>query len=330
MFGPFYQGNVNSGSTAMRMALLQPILASALRHLMALAVMFGVPLAILLDGLARGTLRSNAAPAGRLQVYTLLMLGAAAGLAVFYTATLADRGAAEGMRLHLRYYDFVFPLLWLVAAAAIGAAPVDTAGARRLRWSLAALLALLVLIAFVRLPDHKTLVVDGPEIAAINMRATSGHVPVVLQLALLAAWASGRAQEARLFVLVLLPILVLVGQDRIASSASAHRHSQPGDRAGALVLESVPPAERGQLVVAGADPGGVLRVLFHIDRADTVPLFLAPGQAVPPEGIAPGTRWLLVLGGHAAPFAQVVRQTDEFILLRLGDNSNPPAPAERH
>ncbi|MDY0961335.1 hypothetical protein [Massilia sp. CFBP9026] len=329
LLGSFYQDNVSSGSTTLRLDLVEPILVSALGHLMALAVMFGVPLAILLHGMSTGALRRQA-PAGRLHAYTLLMLGAAAGMAVFYTATLADRGPAEGMRLHLRYYDFVFPLLWLVAAASIGAAPAATGPARRWRWALAALMALLVLLAFARLPDYITRVVDGPEIAAINMRSTSGHVSAVLQLALLAAWAGGRAQAARLFVLVLLPVLVLVGQDRIASSASFHRNSQLGDRAGALVLESVPAAERGQLVVAGADPGVILRVLFHIDRADTAPLFLAPDQAVPRQGIAPATRWLLVIGNHAAPFAQAVRQTDEFTLLRLGADSPPPAPAGLH
>lgn len=328
LLGPFYQGNVSSGSTAMRMALLYPILVSALGHLMALAVLFGVPLAVLLHGMVTGVSRRDAAPAERLQVYTLLILGAAAGMAVFYTATLADRGAAEAMRLHLRYYDFVFPLLWLVAAAAIGTTPAASGRGRRLRWAVAALLALLVLVAFFRLPGYSFLVVDGPEIAAINMRSTSGHVPVVLQLALLAAWASGRANAARLFVLVLLPILVLVGQDRIASSASAHRNSQPGDRAGALVLEAVPPSERGTLVVAGADPGVVLRVLFHIDRADTATLFLAPDQAVPRQDIAPGTRWLLVLGTHAAPFAQVVRRTDEFTLLRVPESGDSTTRAE--
>jgi phosphoglycerol transferase len=322
LLGPFYQGNVASGSTAVRMALLYPILVSALGHLMALAVMFGVPLAILLHGVGTGALRRSAAPAGRLQVYTLLMLGVAAGMAVFYTATLADRGASEAMRLHLRYYDFVFPLLWLVAAAAIGATPAAPVRAQRLRWGLAALLALLVIVAFFRLPDYSLLVVDGPEIAAINMRSTSGHVTVVLQLALLAAWASGRANAARLFVLVLLPVLVLVGQDRIASSASSHRNSQPGDRAGALALALVPPSERGRLVVAGADAGGVMRVLFHIDRADTAALLLAPDQAVPRQDIAPGARWLLVLGRHAAPFGQAVRQTDEFTLLRLPEGGH--------
>jgi len=327
LLGPFYQDNVSSGSTAVRMALLYPILVSALGHLMALAVMFGVPLAILFHGLGTVALRRGASPAGRLQVYTLLMLGAAAGMAVFYTATLADRGAAEAMRLHLRYYDFVFPLLWLIAAAAIGATPAAPVRAQRLRWALAALLALLVVVAFFRLPAYSFLVVDGPEIAAINMRSTSGHVPVVLQLALLAAWARGRADAARFFVLVLLPILILVGQDRIASSAYAHRNSQPGDRAGALALELVPPSERGRLVVAGADPGAVLRVLFHIDRADTATLFLAAEQTITPQHIAPGTRWLLVLGPHAVPFARVVRQTDEFTLLRLGDDGQPVAAA---
>ena len=325
LLGPFYQGNVSSGSTTVRASLLAPVLTSALGHLMALAVLLAVPLGILVHGVATGSLGRSAPGANRLHAYVLLMLGAALGMTVVYTATLADRDAVEGMRLHLRYYNFVFPLLWLVVAASLRTDPGAGPRARWLRWALALVLGLLVLLAFNSLPAYAPSIVDGPDIASINMRSTSGHVTVVLQLALLAAWASGRFNAARLFLLVLLPITVLIGQDRIAKSASAHRASSLGDRAGALVLATVPAAERGRIILAGADAivPHIMRAQFTIDRADTTMLVLPEGAPVPMQQITAGQQWLLVLGQHAAPLGIVMGQTDEMTLLRLPQQQAP-------
>jgi uncharacterized membrane protein len=67
----------------------------------------------------RASKRTQAGQAELTGIYTLLMLGAAAGMTILYTATLAYPGTNEGLRLHVRYYSFVFPLLWVVAAAAV-------------------------------------------------------------------------------------------------------------------------------------------------------------------------------------------------------------------
>ena len=316
LLGPFYQSNVDSGSTSPRLALLGPVAVSAMGHLMALAVLLGLPLAILLHGMAGGALARRTAAAGRLLAWTFLMLGSAAGLAVVYTASLAAGDASEGVRLHLRYYSFVFPLLWLVAAAS-AAAPGG--GARWLRWTVAALMLLLLMIAAYALPTYSLSVVDGPDLAAMNMRRTAGHVTVVLQAALLCAWAAGRGNAARLFVLCLLPITILAAQDRIGSFAAAHKSSSPGDRAGALVLETVPAAERGKVTVVGSAPDmpQLMRAQFHIDHADSVVLTLEDGAPVSADQLTPGHTWLLVMGSHPAPFATVVRQTGESTLLRV-------------
>ena len=322
LLGPFYQGNVDSGSTSPRLALLGPIAVSALGHLMSLAVLLGVPLAILLNGLASGALARGTAPAGRLLAWTFLMLAAATGMAVVYTASLAAGDAGEGVRLHLRYYSFVFPLLWLVCAAGSatpGGLP-SGGGVRWLRWTIAALMLLLVAIATKALPAYSLSVVDGPEIAGVNVRKSAGHVTLVLQAALLAAWAAGRGNAARLFVLCLLPVTILAAQDRIGSFASAHRASNPGDRAAALVLDTVPAAERGRVTLAGRaqDLPQLMRAQFHIDHADTVALPLQEGAPVSEKQLKPGHTWLLVMGAHPAPFATVVRRTDEFTLLHVG------------
>src|SRR5690606_33828261 len=123
-------------------------------------------------------------------------------LTVLYTASLNFMGQAELMRLHLRYYSFVLPLLWLAAAAAAGqrarAAPL-------LRWLLALGLCLALWIAVMDLPDFRILMVDGPDLAGIDLAHPGTIGLALLQAGLLLGWAAGLRAAPLLFVFVALP-----------------------------------------------------------------------------------------------------------------------------
>ena len=84
--------------------------------------------------------RERAGPqASALMVYTLLMLGAALALTVFYTASTAGFGPNDGKRLHIRYYTFALILPVMLAAAHTGTSWRPTRAV--LPWVLASLLA---------------------------------------------------------------------------------------------------------------------------------------------------------------------------------------------
>jgi len=170
VFGPFYE---STRLATDRLALLVAATVSARGHLMTLSLMYGLPLAILVHALCTDLLRRSGgqdAAADRrrqLHLYTLLMLGAAAGVTILYTAGLHAPGSREGFRLHLRYYSFVFPLLAVVAAAAISRAGQPER--RWLRWALAATLGAVLLFSMSRLQGYTMNVVDGPDIYGVNL-----------------------------------------------------------------------------------------------------------------------------------------------------------------
>jgi len=333
LLGPFYQGAVNNDGASARLALLAPAFINGRGHLMALAALMGVPLAILLHGLcaslARGG-RQRGHDVDLLRVYVLLMLGSALGMTILYTATLARPDSNEGVRLHLRYYSFVFPMVWIGAASTVH-------GARnllpRLRWVIAALFAIVLALAWFKLPTYAGNPVDGPDAAALIMptvvgQQPLGHLPLALliamQLALLALWAAGRAQAGRIHLLTALPFSMLVAQGLIWSWTQAHRPDGHGERAAKAALAHVPPAERGQVMVAGNDLTQVMRVQFHLDHPGTRSLEL-PGNAPLAEYQLPlEHRWVLIMGRHEVQgAAAVVEQGPDFTLLRVA----PPAQA---
>ena len=325
ILGSFYGGASSAGSGRSLASLLAPGFVSFRGHLMALAMLLGLPLAILLLGVCTQVVRKRGEPGNPLLVYTFLMLGAAAGMTVVYAATVAHVGNNEGLRLHMRYYSFTFPLLWIVAALAMRR---DPGGPQWLRWTLAATLAAVLAFAFVKLRTYVIIAIDAPDLAALRADSRIGAAalaaPLALQLALLALWAVRGQRAARLFMLVFLPLSLLIGQLGVASFLDAYRAPSVGDRAGKLVRQMVPPGERGLVTVANVDMQQIMRAQFHIDNPDTRIMQMDGHVPLEEYNLPLDQRWLLVMGPHALPAsADVAYRDPEFVLLRL-----PPPSAE--
>ncbi|MFL6671687.1 MAG: DUF7024 domain-containing protein [Massilia sp.] len=327
LLGPFYQGGANAVGTRSPLALLAPAFVNARGHLMSLAILLGLPLAMLAYGLAARAFRARTDKLNLLHVYALLMLGAAVGLTVVFTATLAQPGSREGLRLHLRYYSFAFPLLWIVAAAAIGKAADQARPA--LRWIVAVLLAAVLAFALLKLPDYALNAVDGPDIYAVKLDDASGKTLVALELLALLLWALGKRSAAPLFVYVALPALLAAGTATTTRFLHSFATPLPGDKAGQFARRFVPPAEHGQIVVAGSDLGMIMRAQFHIDHKDTVPLELPADAPLEHYQLPARDRWLLILGKHPLPdgIAPLVA-TNDYSLVRISRGNRRIASAK--
>ena len=321
LLGPFYGNAAGGGSLVDRLVqLLGPAWISARGHLMALAVLLGLPLAVLLHGLCSSALRARGTPVNPLLVYVLLMLGAAAGMTAVYAGTVAYAGNNEGLRLHLRYYSFTFPLLWIVAAAV---AHDRENRLPWLRWLVAALVAAVLGIAWYKLPTYVIYLVDGPDIASVDPLLRSGQAIYALQLLLLLFWAVGRWNAPRLFLLTVLPLSLLVAQQSIVLFQAEYRPTTVGDRAGLLARNTVPAAERGQITVVCVDPQQLMRAQFHIDHPDSRQMQMDGHFPIEPYQMPLDQKWLLVIGNHPLPAnANVVHREPDFALVRLPD----PAP----
>jgi phosphoglycerol transferase len=324
LFGNFYKGAVNAAGARSKLTLIAPSIVSGRGHLMSLALLLPLPLAMLAYSVLRPPERGQAGKPELLQLYTLLMLGAAAGLTIIFTASLANPGInKEGLRLHLRYYDFVFPLLWMVAAAAIGKPAPDQRP--WLRWAIAALMAVVLAFTLVKLPTYELNPVDGPDVFGLNPALWPGRVLLGVDLLVLLLWAAGQRGAAALFVLVALPVSIVAGVTLGEEVADRNRIEQPADRAAAFVRSHVPVAEHKMLTVAGSDVQQLMRTQFGID-ADTTLLLLSGGAAIEQYQLPIHNKYLLVLGKHALPAGvQALAQNDEFTLLNMKTNHRPVA-----
>jgi phosphoglycerol transferase len=298
LFGPFYADGANSASAGNKLRLLKPAFVIGGAHLMLLALAFGLPLALLLQGVLRPSKRDQAGQADLVGIYTLLMLGAAAGMTILYTATLDHPGSSEGLRVHARYYSFVLPLLWVVAASAMERRREAPAA---LRWTLALLLAALLALAIVKFPTYTFNAVDSPEAFTLRLNQPLSLLILALQVIALLLWAAGRMSAQRLFLFGITPLYIGMGIVENNYQLSLNINNQAADMAGKAAHRLVPPAERGKITVAGWDLSQVMRAQFHIDNKDTAMLVLPPDAPLQAYQLPVRNKWLLVFGNHPLP-----------------------------
>lgn len=323
LFGTFYSGHVNnhSGGIDRILALLPAALVNFKGHALGLALLMSMPAAVLLlHALDKGVRKAASAELRALQVFALLTLGAALGLTVMFTASLAAPGSQEGFRLHLRYYDFVFPLLLMIAAAAL---TVKTEALSRMRRILVAVpLAALVLYAWVALqPTYAIGIIDSPELASLTRDHGAYRALVVLSVLVLGAWAWQARLGTRLFVFGLLPLTMLVSAQNVGKLLSGAQTASPADRAALAAVNYLGKEGASRLAIAGSIVN-VMRAQFHIDSPHTLMVDLPPDAPLKREEISPRHPVLLVLGNHALPEGvEQILKTPEFALVRLSSKT---------
>lgn len=316
LFGAFYGGQVRNGDHGLA-RLLAPAGHSLLGHGMGLLVLFAFPLLMLAGAAASGAIRAALGRRGRaLLLYTVLMLGAAAAMTVAFTATLADAGPGEIDRLHLRYYNFTFPLLLIAGAA------VATHGARaslRLRAALALALAPLLLAATVVLPRmFQTSAVDSPELFSMLASHPLYYLLAALEAALAALWVLQPRRAAPVYLMALAPLFALAGE--AVNGALTQRMQSPNayDRAGRLAHDYLDPAQRAHLSIAGDQLAGLMRTQFHVDDPRSAIIELQPGAPFEAAQTPVRQQWLLVVGDHALPADwKPVLATADYALMHL-------------
>lgn len=326
LFGSFYGSQANQSGSRALAAYLLPAWINGRAHLMALAILFAVPLAILVHGLAariRAPGRDAGSPAAALQLYTLLMLGAALLMTVMYTASIVDLAPREIARLHMRYYDFLFPLLLLVAAGAMGER--DRARPGWLALALALPLAAGIGLGLHLLPGYALAMIDGPDIAALFVQGLVPWQLALLQGALLLLWLAGQVRiAAGLFLVVLMPVLLFFQESGLALLRLEVSRPNAYDTAGLYVRDHLPKEAHKDVVIAGSPLPQLMRAKFHIDDPRVSFIELPPGAPVPPELLRGRRKWLLVMAPHALPAdVAAAAKTEQFTLLDIRDVHRP-------
>lgn len=201
----------------------------------------------------------------------------------------------SGYRQH--YYDFLFPLFFILAAAQLRVS--EDSGASRVRVLLAALVTGALAVYSLTVAMHRFLPnhVDHPDLRGFMANSTLCIILGCTGLVALAAWGYRRRLGAQIFVFVFLPLSLLSSGVVVNQIQSQRMHSDKYDHAGEFVRLYLAEQTDG-LVIAGHDPSKLVQAQFHIDSPHTRIVHVAHGQALDTSNIPPESNWLLVFDTH--------------------------------
>lgn len=288
-------------------------------HFVALAGLFALPLVILVAEMVRGTKHGGSSTESqRISTYTLSLL-----VSVVFAVSLVTAQIHQYNRLHLRYYDFLLPLLLIVVGAQVprvANSPITSLIRARLGLAMIILMVSAGAIATVAIAspivDRATYfasLFDAPWLYAWSQGSPIAYLVVAASLLMVAVARWDVAAASRVYLVVLIPVLAVV------TSAVAYQgppHADVYATAGRTAHDLLTPDERARLVVVGPYAGPLHTALLYVDAPgarllavpDAVDESQLPAAAVPdpftPTFSAPefallvGVRW----AGADVPF----------------------------
>lgn len=296
-------------------------------HLMALSLMFGMPLAAAaLQCISRRQRHGAARGSSTLLAYAALMIPSLVAVTALFTALVAGGGNESGMRLHMRYYDFALPLLLILAGAQL--VPQGPGQGWRARLAVA-LPLLLVMGAAARalIPAYTPNHIDSP--ALFGMVHDDGSYQALIGFAMAAVllWIASARQAARLFVYLYTPVALIIAGDNVNLYARMAQRPDNYVKAGLFAHQYLTQDEASRLTIVGADIANLFKSRFFVDNTKVSLLQLPAGQPITPAALAYPNGWLLVVGDYPLPEG-AVRHSGfrEYTLARV----RPAAEARLH
>jgi phosphoglycerol transferase len=326
-FGALYGAQAaNSGATHPRLATLLPLAVFNLKgHVIGLALLFGLPLAALAGQVVSRKTSDTENRHGALTIYTVLVLLALLAVTVGFTASVAGGGQETNVRLHMRYYNFIFPLLTMIAATQLGGDPARRSRPSMLESTLAVVIGLVIVYGVATLwQPYTPSLVDSPELQGMTSHRNWFYWLSALALASLAAWMFDRRKGARVFFYIFMPLFTVLSNIAINHEVKSGGTETPFDRAGIVARHYLSEPQRGQLGIVGSDASGVFRTQFHVDNRKIWQHMAPQHTAIDLKDMPPETGWLLTLGDYPTPAGAEVRvRTPEFSIIEL--NTQMPA-----
>lgn len=298
LLGLFYATQKSNAKPLVQ--LIVPAMQVMGAHLVAWSFLFGVPVAAVLQYGASRAARDEAGPRVRmLTVYAVLMLGTMLGVTSLFSASVVGNGPAESLhRLHLRYYDFMLPMLLMLGAVQLGA--LARAG-QRSRLGIALVLgALLVYARLTLMDEHMPNIVDAPELWSLKPVVMQNLVTGLGLLALL-FWVGQPRLGARVFVYLAAPLMVLASTGALQIAIRDNNRANAHAQAGMFVRDYLRREEIDMLTVIGSDHGQVYRAKYHLDNARANLLVLPEGEAFAVGQLGKQRQYALVIGEHPPP-----------------------------
>ena len=300
LFGSMYGSLAKnqSGGFDRYLQLLAPWAENTVGHVLGMLTLFALAIFWMLSS-AFTDIRSKSRDQIQrtsISVYTLLIVGSMLCVSSLFTASVLGAGAAETiLRLHMRYYNFTFPLFFIVLGAHVLAAREKLYQRRQL----VVASSIVICLGFVFFTDALTrftiYTADSPELrglieSSVFFKVTVGASCLATVLALRFPSIS-----TTVVLYLVLPIVLLGSTYFGIKENRARLQEHVFDAPGLLAQRFLSKAEIGTIAVVGVNAEAVYQALFHIDHAKALPVFIDDSEKFELKNRPIGTDWVLML-----------------------------------
>ncbi len=292
LFGPVYSTIGTSLLGDELLDLASHGIALGLAHILGVLVLFSLPLAILVTG---RWLRADDRQRANLSVYTIWVLLPLIALAALYTAKAGLGGGYETFdRIHMRYYNFAFPLLILIAAVEMTDKSSATSSVRA-RAVIAVLLGIGVLyVAPGYLGEYRPNLIDSPELNGL-MRRSALHLLYGFVLTVsVCIWVVNVRYGAGVFLFLFMPSMLMTATYATHEDGRSRLEGDAYDSSGRTAAKLLGRAEA--VVFVGTDRASLYRALLAYDNADAQVVAVERGGSVTKGQIPEGTESIVIVG----------------------------------
>jgi phosphoglycerol transferase len=284
------------------MALLNFWTINIRGHILGLCLLFGVSLLVMLRLLSSPLIDSKPRPIQKDYAwFTFLLLFFLVLVSSLYSSLVTLSSNGEILRMHMRYYNFAFPLLLMILPCMFTASTEKTIS-KKLKyfeivlWMIVSVIVLLG--SWKMMAPYQPTAIDMPELRGIMQYKWFFYASTGIGLLSLLIWIISRKTAIKLFFWVLAP-LVLIGSS-IGINQNIWQASQPNvyDRAGIVIKQLLNKQELSQLVVAGDNPIELSRTLFYLDQPEVIAQVIKGRVPYEMNMLPSGKKWVLLLDDH--------------------------------
>ena len=299
LFGNFYTSTLETNATSLQRYV--DILLAAPRiiegHFLANALMFGTAVAIAILGTVKVLSNKTVLAQDKIAFCTLALLLNLIAIVALFSASVAGSNIVEtAFRLHMRYYDFMLPLLFIAAGSQINA--VNPAQLKYGRLTVVVvLLATIGYAAVTHMHPFTMSFVDNPELRGYTLNSKWFVILAGLSAFSLLLWYKSVSSGAIFFMFVYLPMSVAVSTFNNNSEVRQRMVPDAYDRAGLFAKSYLPPSELPKLLVVGENAASILKALFYVEDMNAGPdLSYVPGVPYTAAQSPTDKKWILVIG----------------------------------
>ncbi|MBA1204474.1 phosphoglycerol transferase [Pseudomonas capeferrum] len=299
LFGNFYATTLESNASSLQRYLDILLAAPSIvgGHLLANALMFGLAFAIVILVTIKALSNRVVLPEHKIAFCTLALLLNLIAVVALFSASVAGSNAAEtAFRLHMRYYDFMLPLLFIAVGSQINL--TQEATYKYWKYAIGAVMLLAIIYATANRMHPFTLsFIDNPELRGYTLSKKAFVVLACLSLLSIVLWWKSVATGAKFFIFAYLPLSVAVST--VGANIGIIERTTPDayDKAGQFAKSYLSPAELSKLLVVGESAPQILRALYWVEDLNAGPdLTYKPGVPYTAAQTPADKKWILAIG----------------------------------